>query len=70
MNIYPNTEVSMQRFDLKGSFVGRRASQSSSVAKDLDLAESGVMLNFGKSRSLVLNTLRRDADFLRRHGEM
>ena len=65
-NVYPLEGVT-QKFDLKGSLVGRKASRSSSVAKDLDLLESGGMLDFGFSRRLVLRTLKRDAEFLKRH---
>ena len=65
-NVYPKKGVT-QKFDLKGSLVGRKASRVSTVAKDLDLLESGGMLDFGPSRQLVLHTLRRDAEFLKRH---
>ena len=65
-NIYPIEGVT-QKFDLKGSLVGRKASRVSTVAKDLDLLESGGMLDFGSSRQLVLHTLRRDTEFLKRH---
>ena len=65
-NVYPGVGVT-QRFDLKGSLVGRKASSISTVAKDLDLMESGGMLDFGPSRQMTLRTLKRDAEFLKRH---
>ena len=48
-NVYPSVAIS-RKFDLKGSLVGRKASPSSSVAKDLDLISSGASLKFSSSR--------------------
>ena len=66
-NVYPrNTWHVTGRYDLKGSTVGRLASPTSSVKKDLDLLASGAKLSLGgPSRDTVLHALQRDVNFLR-----
>lgn len=59
------------RFDLKGSKIGRRASQkertSNGVLKDLDLIESGFRLQMGpERRAMLLVQVRKDVEFLKR----
>jgi len=65
-NVYPrNTWHVTSRYDLKGSTVGRQASPTSIVKKDLDLLSSSTKLAFGPARSTVLHALQRDVNFLR-----
>lgn len=67
-NVYPNAPRPMKKFDLKGSFVGRRALPTSDVLKDLDLLATKYRLAFDGAREMVLRTLTRDTEFLRRNG--
>ena len=65
-NVYPrNTWHVVGRFDLKGSTVGRLASPTSTVKKDLDLMASSTKLSLGPARDTVLHALQRDVNFLR-----
>lgn len=65
-NVYPrNTWHVTGRYDLKGSTVGRLASPSSNVKKDLDLMASNKKLVLGPARATVLHALQRDVNFLR-----
>ncbi|KAF1327280.1 Phosphatidylinositol-4-phosphate-5-kinase, partial [Globisporangium splendens] len=59
------------RFDLKGSKIGRRATQkernSNSVLKDMDLLDSGFRLQMGvERRAMLLVQIRKDVEFLKR----
>jgi hypothetical protein len=69
-NVYPagSHPHQLRMFDLKGSLVGRRAAVSSPVAKDLDLLADKYKIDLDCARDMVLRTLTRDAEFLRRHG--
>ena len=72
-NVFPPLESGSNnqvRYDLKGSTVGRTASLSSKVKKDVDLTKSGNVLNFGDSKLLVLEALIRDVQFLQKHRFM
>jgi 1-phosphatidylinositol-4-phosphate 5-kinase len=83
-NVYPNQNICiplqqskqktikiLKKYDLKGSTVGRRASLSSSVKKDLDLIESGNFLSLGEqSKEIIVRSLMRDTEFLSRHSFM
>jgi hypothetical protein len=65
-----NTILIRKKFDLKGSLIGRRASQISNVAKDLDLLDSGGFFELGSAKQLLLDTLEKDLAFLERHQFM
>uniref|UniRef100_K3X549 PIPK domain-containing protein n=1 Tax=Globisporangium ultimum (strain ATCC 200006 / CBS 805.95 / DAOM BR144) TaxID=431595 RepID=K3X549_GLOUD len=59
------------RFDLKGSKIGRRATQkernSNGVLKDMDLLDSGFRLQMGaERRGMLLVQIRKDVEFLKR----
>lgn len=70
-NVYPSDDTQvLNKYDLKGSTVGRIAKATSSVKKDLDLIASGAWIKLGPSRDLVMRALTRDATFLSRHGFM
>ena len=70
-NVYPrNSWHIVGKYDLKGSTVGRRASPSSTVLKDLNLLESDTKLHLGPARPVVLHALQRDVNFLKRHRFM
>ena len=83
-NVYPNPNIHLtlrnskqkcikiiKKFDLKGSTVGRRASISSTVKKDLDLIDSGYVLSLGEnSKNIIEKSLMRDAEFLSKHSFM
>lgn len=58
------------KYDLKGSTVGRRAKITSDVKKDLDLIDSGGILQLGYSKPIVMNALIRDSNFLSKHRFM
>ena len=61
----------LAKFDLKGSTVGRKASLTSSVMKDLDLIGFNILFPLGESvRKTVLQTLEKDVLFLRKHSFM
>lgn len=71
VNIYPNDEAFiLNKYDLKGSTVGRSAIATSVVKKDLNLIASGALLQLGPSRDVILRALERDARFLSAHGFM
>lgn len=58
-----------QKFDLKGSTLGRRASdkerrKSSPILKDLDWDETGYKLEFEGDKDIWLNILKADTEFL------
>lgn len=65
-------DLAWAKYDLKGSWVGRRASAKDlakpagqCVFKDVDLAESGVKFRIGANRAVpMLEQLRKDAAFL------
>ena len=67
-NLFGSAEP-LQQFDLKGSYVGRWASEGDSTGKDNDFLKSGqkVALNSGM-RARVLRQLEKDSDFLQAHG--
>ena len=70
-NVYPSDyQFLRNKYDLKGSLIGRKAHLSSSVKKDLDLLSNGNLLRFGPSREVVLQALQRDVSFLSRHNCM
>lgn len=83
-NVYPNQNICipiqqskqktikiLKKYDLKGSTIGRRASLSSSVKKDLDLIDSGNFLSLGeKAKEIIVASLMRDTEFLSRHSFM
>lgn len=73
-NVFPAAEsdsfIPIEKYDLKGSTVGRVASLYSSVAKDVDLLSSGKTLVLGDSLELFMAALKRDTDFLRAFGFM
>lgn len=65
-NVYPKHSYHVtSRFDLKGSTVGRLATPSSLVKKDLDLMGMETKLALGPARDTVLHALQRDVNFLR-----
>ena len=69
--MYPSDyQFLRNKYDLKGSLIGRKAHLSSSVKKDLDLLSNGNLLRFGPSREVVLQALQRDVSFLSRHNCM
>lgn len=57
----------LAKFDLKGSTVGRKASLTSSVMKDLDLIGFNILFPLGSVRKTVLQILEKDVLFLRKH---
>ena len=57
----------LAKFDLKGSTVGRKASVTSSVMKDLDLIGFDILFPLGSVRKSVLQILEKDVVFLRKH---
>eukprot|EP01036_Dinobryon_divergens_P031733 gene31733-41188_t len=67
-----NNEGSGLRYDLKGSTYGRQKSSSSSVLKDLDLiySSTGSIGELGYAKSVLLDTLHRDCNFLEGHSLM
>lgn len=70
-NVYSGVGYYARKYDLKGSTVGRRMKLGSDVMKDLDLMDSDVRLNLGPHvRSIILNAIASDADFLRKHNFM
>lgn len=70
-NVYPTIQwYKNEKYDLKGSTVGRLKSPRSEVMKDLDLIRSGTRLQLGGMKAVVLRTLERDAHFLSKCGFM
>jgi hypothetical protein len=59
-----DSNVVVKKYDFKGSTVGRRASPTSSVMKDLDFMDSGSVLKVGPTREFLLQVLERDVQFL------
>jgi 1-phosphatidylinositol-4-phosphate 5-kinase len=78
-NVFDTRRPIEERYDLKGSYVGRRSRKDpdavlppTAVLKDLDLAECRgrpLCIGIGRKRSLM-RTLRADADFLQQLGIM
>ena len=67
MNSNPN-KILMKKFDLKGSTIGRKASSTSTVMKDLNLISSGNIFPLGETvRKIFLRTLEKDVLFFRKH---
>lgn len=62
--------IVIRKWDLKGSTIGRRAAVTSTVMKDLDLMDSGQLLQLGATKEFLLQTLERDVRFLRTHKFM
>lgn len=57
-----------QRFDLKGSRIGRQARRGESVYKDNDFVDNGFDFSFSKSTSeLLRDVIAKDADFLKQN---
>ena len=70
-NVYPTIQwYNNEKYDLKGSTVGRLKSPRSEVYKDLDLIRSNKRLQLGAMKPVVLRTLQRDAHFLSKCGFM
>ena len=71
-----NTDLRIdRRYDLKGSWVGRKTKNVESrndpktTLKDLDFKELGPKIRVGPERkALLMSSLRRDCDFLERHN--
>jgi 1-phosphatidylinositol-4-phosphate 5-kinase len=65
-NIYPsNVYGSSEKYDLKGSTVGRIAASSSTVLKDMNLLQSGKQFALGPAaKDTILRILQRDLEFL------
>ena len=64
-----------KKFDLKGSTLGREASESDKkklfpVLKDLDLENSGIMLHFGQDKDKFIKQLQDDCNLLKRLNMM
>jgi hypothetical protein len=58
-------------YDLKGSFIGRKKSNSSLVYKDLDFLEQNQLFILGEEgKQLLLETLRHDCQFLEKSNFM
>jgi hypothetical protein len=58
-------------YDLKGSFIGRKKSNSSLVYKDLDFLEQNQLFILGEEgKQLLLETLRHDCQFLEKNNFM
>jgi hypothetical protein len=69
-NVYPPESVALEKYDLKGSTVGRVAGPSSSVMKDVNLLRSGSTLGLGPGRAFALGAVERDSHFLSKFGLM
>lgn len=66
-NVFPNPGVQCEKFDLKGSTVGRLSDSSSAVSKDLNVLQSNKKFVLGeRARLAVLQLLARDTEFLAR----
>mmetsp|Transcript_27043 Transcript_27043/g.25889 ORF Transcript_27043/g.25889 Transcript_27043/m.25889 type:complete len:422 (-) Transcript_27043:111-1376(-) len=65
--IFKEDDNRYQKFDIKGSSVGRTASVTSCVKKDNDLVLSNSLLNFGKCKNEILQILEKDVLFLNKH---
>lgn len=63
-NVFGGDTFSCKRYDLKGSTVGRVKSPTSHVLKDVDLLNSAEKLSLGGTKSIVIEALRRDSQFL------
>jgi hypothetical protein len=75
-NVFDTERVVHQRFDLKGSTLGRRVSEAESrlptvILKDLDFSQDKKAIRLGPERKSVLMTqIRADSSFLRDMGVM
>eukprot|EP01041_Mallomonas_annulata_P008873 gene8873-18372_t len=70
-NVFNSINNCELMFDLKGSTVGRIASNESKVLKDVNLITSGKKIQLGTcSRTQVLRALARDVSFLSNYGLM
>uniref|UniRef100_A0A7S1CBN6 PIPK domain-containing protein n=1 Tax=Bicosoecida sp. CB-2014 TaxID=1486930 RepID=A0A7S1CBN6_9STRA len=68
-SVYAGRHEIHEQYDLKGSTVGRAATEKekqreSFVLKDLDLIRSGKKMKFGEARKSFLTQVRRDCKFL------
>ena len=59
-----DSNVVVKKYDFKGSTVGRMASPTSSVMKDLDFMDSGSVLKVGPTREFLLQVLERQNFFI------
>lgn len=67
-SVFDTPEPIQKVYDLKGSLVGRNASQkdreNGGVLKDNDLIQDGVKLQLGAKRDAIIDQLEKDANFL------
>lgn len=67
-SVFDTPEPIQKIYDLKGSVIGRNASQkerdNGGVLKDNDLIDDGVKLQLGSKREAILEQLEKDANFL------
>ena len=67
-SVFDTPEPIQKVYDLKGSLVGRSASQkdrdNGGVLKDNDLIDDGVKLELGSKRKAIIDQLEKDANFL------
>ncbi len=67
-SVFDTTEVIHQIFDLKGSLVGRSATEkeraNGGVLKDNDLVNDGVKFHLGNKKAAFIEQIAKDAHFL------
>lgn len=67
-SVFDTTEVIHQIFDLKGSLIGRSATEAErangGVLKDNDLVNDGVKFHLGSKKDSFIQQIRKDAHFL------
>jgi hypothetical protein len=63
-SVFDTYKAIHQKYDLKGSSLGRSANKGEDVFKDLDLVRDNTKIHLGTQREAFLSAIRADTDFL------